>query len=66
MNRRQFIETVALGVVAAPVLAADTYKPMPTRPFGKTGMTVSILGFGSGSRVLKYQKEEDAFAEINR
>ena len=66
MNRRQFIEKVALGVIATPVIASDSLKPMPTRAFGKTGMTVSILGFGSGSRFLMYQKEDDALEALNR
>ncbi len=66
MNRRQFIETVALGVIATPVLASTSQKKMPTRPLGKTGLTVSILGFGSGSRFLMYKEEDEAVAALNR
>jgi aryl-alcohol dehydrogenase-like predicted oxidoreductase len=66
MNRRQFIETVALGVIAAPVLASTDTKRMPTRPFGRTGLTVPILGFGAGSRFLMYDPEDKALDALNR
>jgi aryl-alcohol dehydrogenase-like predicted oxidoreductase len=66
MNRRQFLETVALGVIATPVLASPQQKKMPTRPLGRTGLTVPILGFGSGSRFLMYQQEDKAIEALNR
>ncbi len=59
MKRRSFLQTVGAGAAAAQVTGcsgmkefelADSYKPggtMPMRTFGKTGMTVSRLGFGS-------------------
>ena len=50
LSRRQFIQTAAVGAAVAPSLgAAAAAGKLPSRPFGKTGMEVSILGFGSGS-----------------
>ncbi len=66
MNRRQFLETVALGVIATPALASSQQKKMPTRLLGRTGLTVSILGFGSGSRFLMYEQEDKAIEALNR
>ena len=64
MNRRQFLETVALGFVASPVLASQE-KVLPSRAFGRTGLRVPILGFGSGSRFLMYEQEDQALEALN-
>jgi len=52
-SRRDFLRavgTASVGSIIAPVdcLAASSEKlqPMPTRPFGRTGVRVPILGFG--------------------
>ncbi len=66
MNRRQFLETVALGFVASPVLASSTTKGLPRRSLGRTGIEVPILGFGSGSRFLMYEQEDEALEALNR
>lgn len=66
MNRRHFLGTVALGLAAGPALASTPSTPLPTRKFGKTGLTVPILGFGSGSRFLMYQDEDKALEALNR
>jgi predicted aldo/keto reductase-like oxidoreductase len=66
MNRRQFLETVAVGLVAAPALAAAPKTKLPTRVLGRTGIRVPILGFGSGSRFLMYTEEEKALEALNR
>jgi len=74
MNRRQFLETVAAGMVSgvtATALASSAStaasKPkLPTRAFGRTGLKVSILGFGSGSRFLMYRDEDLALAALNQ
>jgi len=66
MNRRQFLETVAAGLAASPLLAATTSAHIPLRPLGRTGLKVSILGFGSGSRFLMYQDEDKALEALNR
>jgi uncharacterized protein len=69
MNRRQFLETVAVGVasgVSLDALASSKSKTkLPTRAFGKTGLTVPIIGFGSGSRFLMYKDEDRALAALN-
>ncbi len=66
MNRRQFLEVVAVGIATAPALASSKTSPMPTRKLGRTGIRVPILGFGSGSRFLMYEQEEKALEALNR
>jgi aryl-alcohol dehydrogenase-like predicted oxidoreductase len=39
---------------------------LPTRPLGRTGIHVPILGFGSGSRFLMYKDEDQAITALNR
>jgi len=56
---------MAAGVVVAPMLATAAPSPMPTRELGRTGLRVPILGFGSGSRFLMYQNEDEALAALN-
>jgi uncharacterized protein len=66
MNRRQFLEAVAVGLVAAPALGSLPPGKMPTRALGRTGIRVPILGFGSGSRFLMYKDEDKAIEALNR
>ena len=68
ITRRQFIEAAAAGALAAPTLAVAAGKAgtLPTRAFGKTGMEVSIVGFGSGSRFLMYGEEDKALEALSR
>ncbi len=66
MNRRQFLEAVAVGLVAAPALGSLPPGKLPTRPLGRTGLQVPILGFGSGSRFLMYKDEDKALEAVNR
>jgi len=64
-NRRAFLQTAAVGAVVAPALgAAAADSKLPMRDFGKTGMKVSALGFGSGSRFLMYEKEDRALEAL--
>src|SRR5678816_571592 len=67
MNRRQFIETVATSLLATPILASakSTSTRLPVRSFGRTGLKVPILGFGSGSRFLMYEHEDKAIEALN-
>ncbi len=60
VSRRQFLVSAALAG-AAPAAPA-----MPTRTLGRTGVRVSILGFGCGSRFMMYKEEEKAIAAIHR
>lgn len=48
------------------VPAARSTSKLPTRKLGRTGMTVPILGFGSGSRFLMYKDEEQALAALSQ
>src|SRR5258708_20424976 len=66
ISRRQFLEAAAVGALAAPSLGAGAPGSLPTRPFGKTGMQVPVLGFGSGSRFLMYEDEDKALRALNR
>lgn len=53
-------------MLGAPLLAAASAPPLPTRVLGRTGITVPILGFGSGSRFLMYKDDDQAIAALNR
>ena len=66
MNRRQFLEAVAVGLVAVPALGSASPAKLPQRRLGRTGLTVPILGFGAGSRFLMYKDEEKAIEALNR
>src|SRR5512142_2736475 len=66
MNRREFLQAVAVGLVAAPALAETPSYKLPTRVLGRTGIKVPILGFGSGSRFLMYKDEDKALEALNR
>jgi uncharacterized protein len=66
MNRRQFLETVAVGLVSIPVLGSEPPSKLPQRKFGRTGLKVPILGFGSGSRFLMYKDEDKAIEALNQ
>ncbi|MGA2434897.1 MAG: aldo/keto reductase [Bryobacteraceae bacterium] len=64
ISRRQFLESAALAAAAARTVAGAA-PIMPTRVLGSTGVRVSILAFGAGSRFLSYQREE-ALAILSR
>jgi predicted aldo/keto reductase-like oxidoreductase len=66
MNRREFLGALAVGAIVAPALASDTFKGIPARVLGRTGLRVPILGFGSGSRFLMYKEEDKALEALNR
>jgi predicted aldo/keto reductase-like oxidoreductase len=66
MNRRQFLEIVAAGLLITPTLASSRPPRMPTRVLGRTGIRVPILGFGSGSRFLMYKDEDKALEALER
>ncbi len=65
LSRRQFIQAAA-GAAVIPALGAGAAATLPTRTLGKTGIEVSILGFGSGSRFLMYADEEKALTALSR
>jgi aryl-alcohol dehydrogenase-like predicted oxidoreductase len=69
ISRRTFLETAALGGVAAHTGLAgeiDKQTGMPTRILGRTGARVSVVAFGGGSRFLAYAEEDKAIAALTR
>jgi hypothetical protein len=74
-SRRKFLERLAMGTAAGaglPLLKdvgqalAPAVPRLPHRLLGSTGVSVSILAFGCGSRFLMYEDEEKALAALNR
>src|SRR5947209_11555223 len=66
LSRRKFIENTALTGLAAASVKADTAPKLPTRVLGKTGVRVSILGMGTGSRFLQYKEEDRAIEAVQK
>jgi aryl-alcohol dehydrogenase-like predicted oxidoreductase len=74
ITRRAFIETAAAaagtGLVASTVWpqagSAGAVGTVPTRPFGKTGVRVSIAGLGGGGRFFEPVPTDEAGAELVR
>jgi len=72
LTRRRFLERFAartgagagLSFLKDAVQAAT--RTLPHRTLGRTGVSVSILAFGCGSRFLMYQEEDQALAALNR
>ena len=66
-SRREFLEKSALAGLATAALGSEgaAAKSMPTRVLGKTGVRVSVLAFGCGSRLDMYRTEEAAVEAIN-
>src|SRR3954447_1040853 len=65
LNRREFLEAAAGAAVVSSIGAGDA-SGIPLRPFGKTGLQVSSLGFGSGSRFLMYEEEDKALEVLSK
>lgn len=68
-NRRQFLERLGAASASLPLLSTigrAEAKKLPHRTLGRTGASVSILAFGSGSRFLMYADEDAALAALNR
>src|SRR6266496_465065 len=72
VSRRDFLgkSGIALGAVAAlpglPPEGRTAAAKLPQRTLGRTGVQVSILTFGCGSRFLMYEAEDAALAILNR
>jgi predicted aldo/keto reductase-like oxidoreductase len=71
ISRRRFMESAALGTLAASKVAgaateSEPVTHLPTRILGRTGARVSILAFGGGSRFLSYGTDEAAVEAVNR
>ena len=70
-SRRTFLEQLGAGAAASaslPLLRDIGHAEstaLPQRVLGRTGVEVSILAFGCGSRFLMYEEEEKALAALN-
>jgi aryl-alcohol dehydrogenase-like predicted oxidoreductase len=74
-SRREFLERLAAGTAAGAgltlmtgsgVAASPVKGVLPKRTLGRTGVEVSILTFGCGSRWLMYKEEEKALEALNK
>lgn len=73
LSRRKFLETFGLGTAGGAGLwllkdvaeARPATGPLPSRTLGRTGVKVSLLAFGCGSRFLMYAEEDKALAALN-
>ena len=64
LSRRRFLETTVASAVATSTATAGD-KTLPTRVLGRTGVEVTILAQGCGSRLLKYGDEDRAAEAIH-
>ncbi len=66
ISRRNFLGTSALAGLAANALGKEKLKlnakGIPTRILGRTGVRVTILGFGCGSRFVGYMEKGNRMA----
>ncbi|HYM11138.1 MAG TPA: aldo/keto reductase, partial [Bryobacterales bacterium] len=67
VSRRVFLGEAALAGVAAAFAAetGDQSKVLPTRALGKTGVKVTILAMGCGSRLLMYKRQDPAVEALH-
>jgi uncharacterized protein len=67
ITRREFFETTTLTAagLAAASAGLGAAAPLPMRPFGRTGLEVTCLAFGCGSRFLMYEQEDTALQVLN-
>jgi hypothetical protein len=74
-SRREFLARLAAGTAAGaglcalaePVMGVPPEKGvLPKRTLGRTGVKVSILAFGCGSRWLMYKEEARALEALNK
>jgi predicted aldo/keto reductase-like oxidoreductase len=69
-SRRRFLQAATAGSLAANAAFGEkteaTKGTLPTRVLGKTGVKVSILAMGGGSRFLAYGDDDKAVEAVNR
>ena len=68
LTRRQVLAGTAVGL-AATALQAQPPKPtaaLPRRILGRTGVSVPILGFGSGSRFTNFYTDDAGEAAVRQ
>ena len=65
ISRRGFIGSAALVATTAGS-ASEGKSTLPKRTLGRTGVPVSLLAFGCGSRFLMYREEDKAVEAVHR
>jgi hypothetical protein len=76
ITRRNFMRASAAGMMGLPSLGASGLRPVfelekeanasiPKRKLGKTGVSVSQLAFGGGSRFVQYKTDAEAIEVLN-
>ena len=66
ITRREFLEATAMTAAGAPLLRGmPDSGQVPKRRFGRSGLQVSILAFGCGSRFLAYPDEQVAIGVLS-
>src|SRR5260370_2562069 len=65
-SRREFLASAALACLATGPLAAASTTEVPARVLGKTGVRVSMLAMGGGSRFLLYKEEDKALEAVQK
>ena len=76
VDRREFLKKTAAGAVTLTLAESMGYGPIevfaapkpdgiPQRVLGKTGVKVSQLSFGCGSRFMMYKTEEEGLQALN-
>jgi len=72
ISRRRFVSTTAsvagAGLLSPLVLrrSLEAAPELPRRPFGNTGVTVTFIGFGGGSRFFEPVADDEQGAELVR
>jgi predicted aldo/keto reductase-like oxidoreductase len=66
LTRRNFLTTASALALAGIAEAQDARTGMPMRTLGKTGVKVSVVAFGSGSRFLAYKEEDKALDALTK
>ncbi len=65
ISRRRFLEATTLAAAATAVGGVQAQGALPHRQFGRSGLQVSVLAFGCGSRFLMYRDEQESAAVLN-
>jgi aryl-alcohol dehydrogenase-like predicted oxidoreductase len=60
ITRREFLEATAAAAAVAASASPASADTLPRRRFGRSGLQVSLLAFGGGSRFLAYRDEQVA------
>jgi len=66
-SRREFLAVAgATAAAAAAARHGEGSETLPRRALGRTGLEVSLLAFGCGSRFLQYERGDESMAVLER